>query len=123
NAAKKGRCLVPMSAGYEWKFAGTKRSIAHAFGVLPRHSLFAVAGLMDNGTAALITCPPSSFMAELHDRMPAILAPAEYDAWLQDGDLDLLRPFGGEMYAYMVDKVLLKDRDGPECLAECHGLA
>jgi putative SOS response-associated peptidase YedK len=57
-------------------------------------------------------------MAKLHDRMPAILAPAEYDAWLKDGDLDLLRPFGGEMYAYAVDKVLLKDRDGPECLAE-----
>jgi putative SOS response-associated peptidase YedK len=28
-------------------------------------------------------------MAKLHDRMPAILAPAEYDAWLRDGDLDL----------------------------------
>jgi putative SOS response-associated peptidase YedK len=33
-------------------------------------------------------------MAELHDRMPAILAPAEYDAWLKDGDLNLLRPLG-----------------------------
>jgi putative SOS response-associated peptidase YedK len=57
-------------------------------------------------------------MAELHDRMPVILAPAEYDAWLRDGDLDLLRPFESEMYAYPVDKALLKDRDGPECLAE-----
>src|SRR5437868_13007491 len=49
NAAKKGRCLVPMSAGYEWQFAGTKRSIAHAFGPTPQHSMFAVAGLIDNG--------------------------------------------------------------------------
>jgi putative SOS response-associated peptidase YedK len=88
-----------MSAGCEWQFAGTKKSIAHAFGVLPRHSLFAVAGLIDNGTAALITCPPNPFMAELHDRMPAILAPAEYDAWLRDGDLDLLCLFEGEMYS------------------------
>ncbi len=100
NAAKKGRCLVPVSAGYEWKFAGTKRSIAHAFGPTPRHSLFAVAGLIDNGTVALITCPPNPFMAALHHRMPAIMAPAEYDAWLRDGDLDLMRPFDGEMYAY-----------------------
>jgi hypothetical protein len=50
--------------------------------------------------------------------MPAILAPAECDAWLNQGDLDLLRPFEGEIYAYAVDKVLLKDRNGPECLAE-----
>ena len=42
----------------------------------------------------------------------------EYDAWLHEGDLDRLRPFGGEMYAYAVDKALIKDRDGPECLAE-----
>jgi hypothetical protein len=51
-------------------------------------------------------------------RVLAILAPAEYDAWLRDGGLDLLRPFAGEMYAYLVDKALLKDRDVPECLAE-----
>jgi hypothetical protein len=50
--------------------------------------------------------------------MPAILVPVAYDTWLQDDDLDLLRPFGGEMYAYSVDKALLKDRDGPECLVE-----
>jgi putative SOS response-associated peptidase YedK len=117
-ATKNGRCLVPMSAGYEWKDAGTKKSVAHAFGVLPKHSLFAVAGLIDNGTAALITCPPNPFMAKLHDRMPAILAPAEYDAWLREGDLDLLRPFDGAMYAYPVDKMLLKDRDVPESLVE-----
>jgi putative SOS response-associated peptidase YedK len=55
--------------------------------------------LIDNGTAALITCPPNLFMAALHDRMPAILAPPDYDTCLKEGDLDLLRPFGGEMYA------------------------
>jgi len=37
-AATHGRCLVPMSAGYEWKYAGTKKSVAHAFGVLPKLS-------------------------------------------------------------------------------------
>jgi putative SOS response-associated peptidase YedK len=66
-----------MSAGHEWQFAGTKKSVSHAFGLPPRGALFAVAGLIDNGTAALITCPPNSFMATLHDRMPAILAPNE----------------------------------------------
>jgi putative SOS response-associated peptidase YedK len=110
--------LLPVSADYECKFAGKKKSINHAFGVLPRYSLFAVVGLIDNGTAALITCPPNPFMDGLHDRMPAILTPEDYDAWLRDGDLDLLRPFEGEMYAYPVDKTLLKDRGGPEYLTE-----
>jgi putative SOS response-associated peptidase YedK len=107
-----------MSAGCVWKIVETKRSVAHAFGVLPRHLLFAVAGLIDNGTAALITCLPYPFMAQLHDQMPAILAPAEYDAWLRDCDLELRRPFSSEIYAYVVNKALLKDRNGPECLAE-----
>jgi hypothetical protein len=34
-----------MTSGYEWNFAGTKKSIAHAFGVLPKYSLFAVVGI------------------------------------------------------------------------------
>ena len=117
-AVKNGRCLVPMSAGYEWKDAGTKKSVAYAFGVPPRGALFAAAGLIDNGTAALITCPPNPYMAALHDRMPAILAPADYDAWLRDGDLDLLKPFDGELYAYPVDKRILASGDSPECLKE-----
>jgi hypothetical protein len=45
-------------------------------------------------------------------------AVAGYETSLRDGDLDLLQPFAGEMYAYPVDKVLLKDRDAPECLQE-----
>lgn len=121
-AVKNGRVLVPMTSGYEWKDAGTKRSAAHAFGVAPRKSLFAVAGLVDNGTAALITCPANSFLSPIHARMPAILAPHEWDAWLTDGDLNLLRPFGAEMYAYPVNNEILKDLDAPECLAE-HTLA
>jgi len=62
--------------------------------------------------------PGKPLTPALHNRMRAILAPVEYDAWLREGDLDQLRPFEGEMYAYPVDKALLEDRDGPECLAE-----
>jgi hypothetical protein len=49
-------------------------------------------------------------MAELHDRMPAILSQVKYDAWLRDGELYLLRPFEGEMYAYPVNKARLRER-------------
>jgi hypothetical protein len=31
---------------------------------------------------ALVTCEPNPLLAELHNRMPVILDPADYDAWL-----------------------------------------
>jgi hypothetical protein len=58
-AVKHGRCLVPMSAGYEWQFAGTKKSIAHAFGVLPKHLLFAVTCELSFGWLTSTECPKS----------------------------------------------------------------
>ena len=97
---------------------GQKNAEAYLFGPGERGSLFAIAGLMENGTLALITCEPNETMAPIHHRMPAILRPEEYDAWLQGGDLDLLQPYDGEMYLYPVDKTLLKDHDGPECIPE-----
>jgi putative SOS response-associated peptidase YedK len=32
-------------------------------------------------------------MSALHTRMPVILAPENFDHWLQNGDRELLRPF------------------------------
>jgi putative SOS response-associated peptidase YedK len=45
-------------------------------------------------TCTLITCPPNALMAELHDRMPVILDPADYGARLDPGfgGVELLRP-------------------------------
>ena len=45
-------------------------------------------------TCTILTCPPNALMAELHDRMPVILDPADYGAWLDPtrGGLELLRP-------------------------------
>ena len=46
-------------------------------------------------SCAIVTCAPNELMAALHDRMPVILDPADYDAWLDPGGprgADLLRP-------------------------------
>ena len=43
-------------------------------------------------TCTIITCAPNELMAELHDRMPVILDPSDYDAWL-----DLAAPRGPEL--------------------------
>jgi putative SOS response-associated peptidase YedK len=50
-------------------------------------------------TCTIITCAPNELMAELHDRMPVILDPADYDRWLDPeapGAEELLRPCPAE---------------------------
>jgi putative SOS response-associated peptidase YedK len=49
-------------------------------------------------TFAIITTDANELVAEIHDRMPLILAPADYTLWLDD-ELDpgeLMRPFPAE---------------------------
>jgi putative SOS response-associated peptidase YedK len=50
-------------------------------------------------TCTIITCAPNELMAELHNRMPVILDPADYDRWLDPsvpGAEELLRPCPAE---------------------------
>src|ERR1700737_2510294 len=70
--------------------------------------LFAFAGLLDRWrdpqgdvieSCSIITTEPNSLLADIHDRMPAILRPHEYDLWLDPAFRDtasvseILRPF------------------------------
>src|ERR1035437_1670986 len=46
-------------------------------------------------TFAIITTPANATMARVHDRMPAILEPGDWPAWLGEAEADpatLLRP-------------------------------
>ena len=49
-------------------------------------------------TCTVLTCSPNEMMADIHERMPVILSPADYDAWLNPDQQDaptaarLLRP-------------------------------
>ena len=58
---------------------------------------------------AIITTEPNELTATVHNRMPVILKPSDYDRWLLREDaerppVDLLRPFDGDlMTAYEVD--------------------
>ena len=50
-------------------------------------------------TCTIITCEPNELMAELHDRMPVILDPADHYRWLDPSVLgaeELLRPCPAE---------------------------
>lgn len=52
-------------------------------------------------TFAILTTPANELVGTIHDRMPAVLAPAAYDRWLGT-ELDprnLLQPFPSELMA------------------------
>ena len=106
DAMKYRRCLVPADAFYEWKREGSAKQ-PYCFEVNDGQ-LFAFAGLWEgwkdaNGTwvktCTILTTTPNAVTSDVHDRMPVILDPADYDVWLDPGMKDsagvseLLRPF------------------------------
>ena len=93
EAYRQRRCLIPANGFYEWKL---ENGLKQPYYVYPSGGeLFAFAGLWeqwnDLQTCAIITTEANEKMAAVHDRMPVIVSPAEYSAWLA-GDEGLLRP-------------------------------
>lgn len=118
EAMKRRRCLVPADAFYEWQRLdpNTKRPFAIA---LKSGEPYAFAGLWEiwrpkDGepleTFTILTTDPNELMETIHNRMPVILEPKNYDRWLDPGDaarppVDLLCPYPAEqMTAWPVDQ-------------------
>lgn len=130
------RCLIPADGFYEWKKIAKKKQPMRM--VLTDRKVFAFAGLYDtwiqpNGnklsTCTLITTKSNDLMAEIHDRMPAILLPGNEEHWLDRGIEDpgkiisLLAPYPSEyMRAYPVGSLVGNVKnDVVECIEEIHG--
>jgi putative SOS response-associated peptidase YedK len=65
-------------------------------------------------TYTILTTPPNDVVAPLHDRMPLILDPSDYDRWLdKDYDpADLIRPFpDAEMVTWRISTKVNKPED------------
>jgi putative SOS response-associated peptidase YedK len=91
DAFRQWRCLVPASGFYEWQtIAGQKHpwylraTDANLFGLAGITSLWK--GVR---SVSLITTKPNALMEPIHDRMPVIIAPADYGAWLDPANQDL----------------------------------
>jgi putative SOS response-associated peptidase YedK len=76
-------------------------------------------------TFTILTTTPNELMAPIHDRMPVIVAPKNYERWLDTGikstpSIDLLQPYPAEeMEAWMVsDQVGNVRNNAPELLAQ-----
>ncbi|MDB4409333.1 SOS response-associated peptidase [Gammaproteobacteria bacterium] len=85
---KRRRCLIPADGFYEWKMVNSQKVPHHIR--MRDSSVFAFAGLWDHwedeneslDSCVIITTPSNEAMKPIHERMPAIIAPAHYDLWL-----------------------------------------
>jgi len=87
---RERRCLVIVDGFYEWKRIDKKHKVPHLV-TLPSGEPFAMAGLWDRWSSrdgeiidscAVLTVDAVPPVRELHDRMPLILEPEAYHAWL-----------------------------------------
>jgi putative SOS response-associated peptidase YedK len=131
-AFKQRRCIVPVSGFYEWQKLGTRKQ-PHYITSSDNQPL-ALAGLWeswqspDHGAVesfTVITTTPNEMMAKLHDRMPVILDPADFDTWLDPAShklarfAALLKPYPAELMASRAVSTWVNSpqNEGPECLA------
>jgi putative SOS response-associated peptidase YedK len=124
------RCLVPATGFYEWRRG--QRGKGTPFWIRPRGGgVIAFAGLWEtwhhaNGseidTGCVLTTASSGAVAEIHDRMPVVIAPADFDRWLNARSpvevQDLLRPPPKDLFEAVPvsDRVNRADTDGPGVL-------
>jgi putative SOS response-associated peptidase YedK len=130
NAYKQRRCLVPADGFYEWKSTGLGK-VPHHF-TLKSGGLFAFAGVWESWrrpdgtpvrTVSLMTTKPNALVADVHDRMPVILAPDNERGWLDrstpvEALAGMLVPYPAEeMKVSPVSSAVSNARcDGPELL-------
>jgi putative SOS response-associated peptidase YedK len=131
EAFAKRRCLIPATGFFEWQ--------ARADGKQPyrfvRKDLepFAFAGIWEFAriggeeilSAAIIVGEPNPLVGAIHDRIPVMLLPEDYDRWLEpDADVDtlrgMLRPCDeGLMRSYPVSRAVNSVKnDTEECVQE-----
>ena len=71
-------------------------------------------------TYTIITCPPNRVAADIHNRMPVIVDPADFGRWLNASDpaADLLRPYpANDITAYPVSTAVNTPKnDRPELI-------
>ncbi len=105
-AFKYRRCLIPADGFYEWNKSGARKQ--PYFIGMNDGKPFAMAGLWEHWVSpegeavescAIITTDANATVRALHDRMPAIVDPADYDIWLDPKVKDpkelnpLLKPY------------------------------
>lgn len=132
QAFEQRRCLVPADGFYEWKAEG---GVRHPYRVVTDDGApFAMAGIWENWTAdkegrdfakgdalesfTIVTTAANDTVKALHTRMPVILPPESWRAWLDcSAGEEVLRPYDGAMRFYRVSRDVNNVRnDRPELI-------
>lgn len=131
SAARSRRCLVPTDGFLEWKKVGKRKQPYHARA--PDGGVYAMAGIWSTwrspegeeiDTCSVITTEPNGPVSKLHDRMPVILPPEQYDLWLSPEEVareELSRllvaaPDDALVLVPVSQRVNSVKHDDPECL-------
>ena len=129
EAYQRRRCLVPADGFFEWRKEGKTRQPL----LIRRKDQepFAFAGLWERWrqpdgqilrSCSVVTCPANELVAPVHDRMPVILDPGDFERWLDPEAADgrtLLLPCPPDwLEAYEVSpRVNSPANDDLECIA------
>ncbi len=113
SAFKRRRCLIPATGFYEWRKLNRHKQPYNIR--LKDRELFAFAGLWEHWqspegaeieSCTIIVTDANEVLKPIHDRMPVILDPDQYDSWLdpqlQDPEIlkPLLKPYPSERLEY-----------------------
>lgn len=97
------RCIIPVSGYYEWQHIPGEKKPQPWFFTSSYGPVMGIAGLWDEWTdtetgrtilsCTMVITEPNMFVAEVHDRMPVLLQPHQFDAWLSgEGGKEMLVP-------------------------------
>ena len=111
SAIRHRRCLIPADGFYEWKGArGDKKAFLIkpsndgpiAFAVLWEHWQGPDGSEIES--AVILTTDANQTLAPVHNRMPSVIRPADFEAWLNCGDISakeavqLLQPAPDDLF-------------------------
>jgi putative SOS response-associated peptidase YedK len=106
---RRRRCIVPVDGFFEWKAIKGQRAKQPYAIAMKDGAPFGIAGIWENWeepasgewirTFAIITTDANELVADIHDRMPVILAPNDYARWVSEepDPRDLMRSFPADL--------------------------
>jgi putative SOS response-associated peptidase YedK len=136
-AFRRRRCLVPADGFFEWRALAGRRKQPY-YVRLASGEPFAMAGLWEQWrpptapsasdtivTFTIVTTAANEAVRALHDRMPVIVAPADYDEWLSSPNPSaLLGPWAGAAFEIVPIGTRVNDvrNDDPDLLQPVPGV-
>jgi putative SOS response-associated peptidase YedK len=111
TAYRRHRCLLPASGFYEWQAREGAKQPMHV--AMLDGAPFAFAGVAERwlgpdgeplDTCAIVTTEANALLAAVHERMPVIIAPADYAHWLDPtiaDPADVIAPYDAAAMRYV----------------------